>query len=487
MKKWFARLGLVLALPLLLVLVAALWIGFKYVSYDQSDDAIHLSNKADYLKTIASTAEQADATQRPNIVLIMYDDLGYGDLSMTGSLAVQTPEIDKLGANGVVLHNFYSAAPVCTPARAGLLTGRLPPRAGLPNVVFPTGSRLSMLNILSGGNVRLPAEEITVADVLKAAGYRTGMIGKWHIGDRAPSLPNNFGFDSYYGSLYSNDMKPFALYRNDKIELNAPVDQTKINDLYTGEAVRFVNAKSSDQKPFFLYFAHNFPHEPLFTSAAQKGKSRAGLYGDVMADIDRGVGEIVEALRAQDALDNTIIIITSDNGPWFEGSSGPFRGRKGKTFEGGVHVPFIVHWPASLSAGQQIDAMAMGTDILPTVLDLLKLPAPKDRIIDGKSMLPMLTETGTTPHEYLYFYAGERLMAVSDGRFKYHDERNIVYAPGNAAFGFPNKKGPWLFDLNLDPDESYNVLTKYPKITAKLSKAMAIKREEMTKNKRGWK
>lgn len=487
MKKWLKRLGLVLTLPALLILGIALWAGYKVVSYGQNDNETHLAAKQDYLKSLsASVTKQNEGAKRPNIIFILYDDLGYGDFGATGSSAIKTPNIDTLAGDGVQLSNFYSPSPVCTPSRAGFLTGRHAPRAGLPDVVFPTGTAFSLVSKLSSSNNRLPAEEITIADMLKASGYRTGMIGKWHMGDRSPSLPNDFGFDQYYGALYSNDMTPFALYRNREIEVEAPADQTKMNALYTNEAKKFIEASVSGEQPFFLYFAHNFPHIPLFVPKDREGTSDAGLYGDVIESLDWGIGQLVDALKASGQYDNTIIIITSDNGPWYEGSAGPVRGRKGQTFEGGMRVPLIVHWPAGLQGGKIIEGMSMGTDLLPTLADWLQIPLPEDRIIDGRSVRAMLESGEETPHDYLYFFASDQLMAVRDTRFKYADERTLHYGPEPMAFAFGSKHGPWLLDMQVDPDESYNSSLRHPEEVQRLSDKLKAKRKEMEDNLRGW-
>lgn len=487
MKRWLKRLGLVLLIPGLLILAALIFAAVRIATFGQEDDAEHLLAKREYLQRVVATAPNRPRQGRPNIVILYYDDLGFGDLGFTGSKAIKTPNMDALAEAGTVLTNFHSAAAVCSPARAALLTGRYPPRAGLPNVVFPTEGPQRFTNYMSGRNARIPAEEITIADVLKADGYRTGMIGKWHIGDAAPSLPNDMGFDSFYGARYSNDMLPFALYRNDRVELESPVDQTQMNALYTGEAARFISAKASADQPFLLYFAHNFPHEPLFAPEADTGRSAAGLYGDVIEGLDRGVGEIVAALEKGGQMDNTIIILTSDNGPWYEGSPGPNRGRKGMTFEGGMHVPFFIHWPAQLSGGRQLPALAMGTDLLPTLLDWLTIPIPADRAIDGRSLRPVLDGGTDVTSRIGHYYAGERLMAVSDGRFKYHDRQPIMYVLSDMSIGVPTAKGPWLFDLSVDPDESYDVSMKYPDVARRLRAEMERKRGEDKANPRGWK
>tara|TARA_B110000503_G_scaffold83460_2_gene127370 strand:+ start:7122 stop:8597 length:1476 start_codon:yes stop_codon:yes gene_type:complete len=482
------RITAVISTLLLLLVIIALVIGYRLASGGQSDDDARLKNKQDYLAQIAQ--HKVTAKSAPNIVFILYDDMGYGDIGAgaESSVMIATPNINQLAADGVVLTDFHSPAPVCTPARVGYLTGRLAPRAGLPNVVFPTDSAKSFFFSTVAAphaNVRLPAEEITLADLLKAAGYATGMVGKWHIGDRSPSLPNDMGFDSYYGALYSNDMEPFALYANREIAVEAPVDQRYLTERYTDAATAFIEQHA--QQPFFLYFAHNFPHDPLSVREERSGKSRAGLYGDVLEEIDDSVGAIVATLERTGNLENTLIIITSDNGPWFLGDAGDQRGRKGNTFEGGMRVPFIAYWPAAIAPGRTEQAMAMGIDLLPTVLDLLQLPPPTDRTLDGHSILKLLTQGGPSPHDYLYYYDQETLFAVRDQHFKYRGSNSVFYGTDAmpVAAGIPQKE--WLFDLEGDPRESYDTSDRNPEKLAQLRAAFEAKQREMVDNKRGWK
>ena len=473
---------------ILLIVLVALYMAYRLATSGQSDNQVALNEKHNYL-THVSQQNRASETA-PNIVFFLYDDLGYGDLGAgaEGSAMVSTPNINTLAAEGVVLSDFYSPAPVCTPSRAGYLTGRLPARAGLTNVLFPTDSAKGFLfNILLTPNahVRLPAEEITLADLLSAAGYATGMVGKWHLGDRSPSLPNDMGFDSYFGSLYSNDMQPFALYADRDIAVEAPVDQRFLTERYTQAATAFIQQHANE--PFFLYFAHNFPHDPLAIRPQRSGTSRAGLYGDVLEEIDDSVGAIVKTLERTGNLANTLIIITSDNGPWFLGDAGDQRGRKGKTFEGGMRVPFIAYWPDGIVPGRTENAMAMGIDLLPTVLDLLQLPAPSDRILDGRSILDILTQGGPSPHHYLYYYGGENLFAVRDQHFKYRGPAGVIYSSDQAPIGIAMHKKEWLFDLAGDTRESYDTSDRNPRELARLRSAFDAKNREMTKNKRGWK
>ncbi len=474
-----------LSTVLIAVLLLGLFFVYRISGPEQLDDNFRISQKQTYLESLAPTAE--DIAPRPNIILILYDDLGYGDIGVGASGLIKTPNIDQLAAQGISLTDFHSPAPVCTPSRAGFLTGRLAPRAGLFNVVFPSGSTEELFFSRlpnPDNNTRLPADEITLAEVLKAAGYTTGMVGKWHLGDRSPSLPNDLGFDSYYGALYSNDMEPFAFYRNREISVQAPVDQRKMSELYTREATSFI--ESNADQPFFLYFAHNFPHRPLFVRQERSGQSAGGLYGDVLEELDDGIGHIVASLEETGNLDNTLLIITSDNGPWYIGDAGDHRGRKGNTFEGGMRVPFIAHWPEQMSGGRTEAAMAMGIDLLPTVLEILQLPQPTDRILDGTSIRDVLLNGGPTPHDYLYYYDGDVLFAVRDQRFKYRGPAGVMFFTDQMPIGITAPQAEWLFDLEVDPRESYNASDRYPQELARLRRAFQAKVAEMEGNQRGW-
>lgn len=467
---------------ILIVAVLAAVAAVRVKLFEQNDNEARLADKREYLRSLSSLPVDKDS-ERPNIVFILFDDLGAGDLGAYGNTAIKTPRIDELAENGVKLEQFYSPAPVCTPARAGFLTGRLPPRAGVNAVYFPAESFFGYVNKVFSDSIRIPAEEITLADILQAAGYQTGMVGKWHLGDEAPSLPNDMGFDSFYGALYSNDMKPFAWYRNRKVDVAAPADQTKMTEVYTKEAEQFIRRSAQQDKPFFLYFAHNYPHIPLHVRPSRLGSSDAGLYGDVMEEADAGVGTIVDTLREVGELDNTIIMISSDNGPWFEGDRGSLRGRKGQTLEGGMRVPFIAHWPGRIEGGDSINGLAMGTDLLPTIAAWLQLPLPKDRLIDGRSIAGML-QGEKSPHDYLFYFNAGDLIAVRDRRFKYQSEREFYYGMYH-LLGL-TKKGNWLFDMRTDPRESYDVSARHPDDRARMQTVLEIKNEEMLTNPRGW-
>ena len=484
LKKWLKRLGLLLALPVLAVISAIVYVSVKIATYEQLDDAAHMAAKADYLASIARTAPQ----NAPDLVIILFDDLGYGDVGFTGNQMIATPHMDKLAANGLVLENYYAPAPVCSPSRAAMLTGRMAPRAGLTHVPFPSGTIFDRLNRFFGNPVRLPREEILIADILHAVGYETAMVGKWHMGDHAGSVPTQFGFQRFFGTYYSNDMNPFTLVRGtadagEQISHAAPVDQTALNPLYAEAAERFI-AEAAGDKPLFLYFAHNFPHVPLYAAPSEKGRSDAGLYGDVVQGLDDTVGHIVAALKKRGRLDNTLILITSDNGPWWEGR-GVGRGRKGVSFEGGIRVPFIAHWPQQIKPSRS-DALAMGTDLLPTMLDELNLPLPPDRMIDGKSLAATL-RGGPSPHEVLYHYAAGTLMAVRSATHKYRDRKAVAYPTDPVRLPIWQAHGPWLFDMRADSQEAYDISMKHPALAARMKALLDAKNAEMEKNPRGWK
>jgi arylsulfatase A-like enzyme len=480
--RWLKYTALTLGtLILVSITLASIWALLKISFYQQDDDVHHLAMKQTYLQHI-STLPQAEG--RPNIVFILFDDLGYGDLGYTGSRAISTPTIDTLARDGIALTQFYSPAPLCTPARAGYLTGRFAPRAGIPVVVFPTGSIIDKVLRLTDLNLRIPAEEITLADVLRANGYATGMVGKWHLGDRSPSLPNDMGFQDFFGALYSNDMEPFALYRNRDIEVEAPADQTRLNEWYGTAASDFIARQ--DEQPFFLYLAHNFPHLPLFRPQQDENRSEGGIYGDVVEGLDDVVAGVVASLKEKGVFENTLLLITSDNGPWYLGSPGDQRGRKGETFEGGMHVPMLAHWPQGIEGGRSSDGISMGTDWFPTILDWLDLPLPDDRIIDGHSLRNMLEHDAPSPNKYLYYFAGSSLMAVRDQQYKFHNERDVAYVTADMPIAPMSRQGPWLFNTDSDFNESYDVSMKLTDVAQRMQAVLDDKREEMSQNLRGW-
>lgn len=323
-----------------------------------------------------------------------------------------------------------------------------------------------------------------IPEVLKQRGYETAMLGKWHLGDKEGHLPNDNGFDTFYGALHSNDMKPYEIYRNNKVEIEAPVDQTILTKNFTKdftkEAVNFITENKDE--PFFLYYAQPFPHEPLNASEDFEGTSETGLYGDVVEEVDWSVGEILKTLEKQGLDDNTIIIFTSDNGPWHEGSPGDGRGRKGNNYDGGQKVTLIAWWSGTLPEAEIIDEMSMGIDVFSTILDIVGVPLPEDRIIDGKNILPLLKgEQAESPHEELYFIKSKKVKAVRTKDWKYH----IKNTSDNSTY-WMMKVGPFLFDINKDSNESYNLTEHEPEVVAELNGKIEKMQASFKENLRGW-
>ncbi len=462
----------------------ALFAVVRLLAYAQTDDPGALDRKRAELARMAERA-RAETAPRPNVVLILFDDLGAGDFGVTGSTSLATPRIDQLAAQGVTLDTFYAPAPYCTPSRAGLLTGRWPIRTGLVNVVFPRGHPVDRLQRILGARIRLPADEILLPEALRAAGYATAMVGKWHLGDEAPSLPNDFGFDHYFGVLHSNDMAPLPLWRDRAVAEPDPIDQRFLTPRYTDEAIAWIEQHAS--APFFLYVAHNYPHVPLHATPSQAGRSEAGLYGDVIADLDASVGKLEDALARLGLLDRTLVIVTSDNGPWYQGSPGGLRGRKNETFEGGMRVPFIAAWPGHLPPATHRADVALGIDVLPTLLALAGVPLPRDRTIDGVDLSTALLTGAAFPERPVLYYSARELQALRLGRWKLH-ARHPVF--GGAPWSWPlaplARQGPWLFDLARDPGEAYDVASRHPEEVALLTGVRERWLAELESNPRGW-
>ena len=433
-----------------------------------------------YLESIRGRADDG----APNIVLVFVDDMGHGDLSCFGSEAIDTPSLDQLATDGVKLTSFYASSPVCSPSRFGCLTGRYPTRGFIHGVFFPSstamGKGINRAFFPRGVNGILP-DEITVAEALRAGGYRTGIFGKWHLGDHSPHPPTDHGFDHVFGSYYSNDMEPYAFYRNDQVAIEAPADQTTLTTALTTEIQDFIRADTD--RPFFVYYASPFPHDPVHASDEFTGSSKGGTYGDCVQELDWSVGEIRRTLDEQGLTDNTLVIFTSDNGPWHEGSPGLHRGRKGNTFDGGQIVPFIASWPDVIPRGIESEAAAMNIDFFPTFLRLAGLSLPTDRVIDGVDMLDVLTgDAGRSPHDELLMIKGKRVVGLrSRDNFKYlarHRSDNSSYAV--------MKHGPFLFDLDHDPDESYDVTAHHPETADELRHRLEAAGRDLADNPRGW-
>jgi len=422
-------------------------------------DQTQISRRA-LLGTIGAAALTAAPAKPPNVVLIFCDDLGYGDLGPYGS-KIPTPNIDRLAADGIRFTNMCSADPVCSPSRAALLTGRYPTRVGVPRVFFPPDKDGLNLN------------EITLANVLKEKGYRTACVGKWHLGRPTEYLPTSRGFDQYFGIPYSNDMTPRVLLKDTQI-VEDPAKLETLTARYTETATQFI--RQSKGAPFFLYMPHTFPHIPLAASARFRGKSPQGLYGDVVEELDWSVGEVLRTLKEEGREKDTLVMFSSDNGPWYQGSPGRLRGRKGSTYEGGIREPFLARWPGRIPRGKVTPALASLMDVFPTVTKLCggKLPAAP---LDGVDMWPLLAggqESGDRPP--LLYFNDWNLQCARWKNWKLHVARHNTaqYAPAPPG-GIHNFQlaRPELYDLANDVDESYDVAPDRPEIVAKIQAQIA--------------
>jgi arylsulfatase len=412
--------------------------------------------RREFLRMTAGAAFLPQQARRPpNIVLIYADDLGYGDLGCYGS-RIRTPNLDRLAAEGARFTHYYSANPVCSPSRASLLTGRYPTRVGVPRVLFPKDT------------TGLPAHEKTLAELLKTRGYRTMCVGKWHLGHLPAFLPTSRGFDNYFGIPYSNDMNPCLLLRDTTIVEQQATLET-LTPRYTEEAVRFLDrAKDS---PFFLYFPHTYPHIPLAASSRFRGRSPLGLYGDVIEELDWSVGEVLGTLRHHSLDDNTLVLFSSDNGPWYQGSPGRLRGRKGSTWEGGVRVPLLARWTGRIPAGRTVDAIASALDIVPTITRLASASVP-DHPVDGLDIWPLLSgATGALERDALLHFDDVHLQCARWRHWKLHVARYnaLPYTPAPPG-GKVNLalRRPELYHLLEDPDESYDVASENPQVVQEI-------------------
>ncbi len=451
---------------------------------------------------LAACAQHQGITQNklsktPNIVILFTDDLGYGDLSVYGHPTIHTANLDRMAAEGQKWTNFYVGASVCTPSRAALLTGRLPIRNGMegapPNrVLFPDSQR------------GLPQSEVTIAEQLKKAGYATACVGKWHLGHKEEYLPTSHGFDYYYGIPYSNDMDNVALaniknyqdywdfwssaperkdintfnvpiMRNTEV-IERPADQHTITKRYTEESIRFM--KENKNKPFFVYLAYNLPHVPLFASKEFEGKSKRGLYGDTVEEIDWSAGQIMDWLKAEGLAENTIVVFTSDNGPWLPmglegGSAGLLRDGKGTTWEGGMREPCIFWSPGNIKPAI-ISGIGTTMDLFTTFSQLAGVPVPTDRIVDGVDLSPVLFKGQESPRQDMFYYRGMELYAVRVGSYKAHLITESGYSQPDKTVHNP----PLLYNLDEDPSEQYEISAKHPEI---IEQIMQVVKEHKAK------
>jgi arylsulfatase A len=423
----------------------------------------------------------------PNFVIIFFDDLGYSDLGCFGAKGYETPNIDRMAREGVRLTDFYVAQAVCSASRAALMTGCYSNRVSITGALFPDAKN------------GLNPNEMTIPKLLKTRGYATGMCGKWHLGSKPQFMPTKNGFDEYFGLPYSNDMwpgnpnartrsyPPLPLIEGEKVVAENP-DQAQFTTQYSEHAVKFI--ERNRDKPFFLYVAHTMPHVPLGVSSKFKGKTSRGIYGDVVAELDWSTGQILQALKRNGIDDQTLVIVTSDNGPWAEygdhgGSAGELRGSKGTSFEGGVREPFIARWPKRIPAGSVSHVPAMTIDLLPTIARLAGAELPKDRIIDGRDIGPLLEgKRKGEVHEVLYFYWGYELHGVRSGKWKLHvpHPSKEVTAPASGGMAGTAKEirvELSLYDLEKDVGETKNVAERNPEVVARLMRLVEEAREDI--------
>lgn len=443
------------------------------------------------LFVLAAFLTTAAAAQRlPNVVIIFIDDMGYADIGPFGAQGYRTPNLNRMAKEGTRFTSFYVAQAVCSASRTALLTGCYPNRLGLHGALGPNAKH------------GISDSEVTIAQMLKPKGYATAIYGKWHLGHHPQFLPTRHGFDEYFGLPYSNDMwpnhpeatpgtyPPLPLIENDKVVQLMP-DQTQLTRQYTERAVSFI--ERNKDKPFFLYVPHTMVHVPLFVGKPFKGSAKTGLYGDVVQEVDWSVGEILGALKKHNLDNDTLVIFTSDNGPWLSygehaGSSGPLREGKGTAWEGGVRVPFIARWPGKIPAGRTTREPAMTIDLLPTIAKLAQAELPKHKI-DGLNIWPLLAgaKNAKNPHEaYFFYYNTNELQAVRSGRWKLilpHTYRTLGQQP-KAKDGIPVKysqvkAGLELYDLEKDMGEKHNVAVQHPEVVKRLEALAEQAREDM--------
>jgi arylsulfatase A len=443
-----------------------------------------------WLVSVANLSTAVAADPPPNIVIIFCDDLGYGDIGPFGATGYETPNLERMAREGIKLTRFYAAQAVCSASRAGIMTGCYPNRIGISGALGPAAK------------IGISDEEVTLAEIVKQRDYATCAIGKWHLGHHPQFLPVRHGFDEYFGLPYSNDMWPYhpellhlplekrkerfpdlPLIEGDRVVMSEVTaeDQTQLTTWYTERAVKFID--QNHERPFFLYLAHSMPHVPLFVSSKFSGKTPRGIFGDVISEIDWSVGQVLAALARHKLDDRTLVIFTSDNGPWLSygdhcGSAGPLREGKGTTWEGGIREPFIARWPGKIPAGATCGEPAMTIDLLPTIAYLVaaQLPAHK---IDGLNIRPLLAgEPGAkSPHENFYhYYADNELQAVSSGPYKLylpHTYRTLGDQPP-ATGGMPIKyqhvriTKPELYNVDVDLGEQHDIADEHPEIVKQL-------------------
>jgi arylsulfatase A-like enzyme len=420
----------------------------------------------------------AEETRLPSIVVMLADDLGYGDLGCFGHPTIRTPNLDRMASEGMRFTQYYAWC-YCTPSRAAVLLGRLPVRSGLNRVLGPQSK---------GG---IPAGEITLAEALKARGYATSCIGKWHLGHLPEFLPTHHGFDHYFGIPYSNDMDradhsepPIPLLRDETV-IEQPAVQETLTRRYTEEAIHFIRdhaALAREGRPFFLYLPFTFPHVPLYASQAFRGRSPRGLYGDVVEELDDSVGRILQLLRQEQLASSTLVVFTSDNGPWLSkkvdaGSAGLLREGKHTTWEGGVRVPCLAWWPGTIAPGRVVQDLISELDLFATCVELAGARLPADRPYDSHSLVPLLRGIGSGSRREFFYYFDDLVTAVRQGPWKLH-QKTIEAISGEIKSQIQSP--PLLFNLEIDPSESFDVAREYPEVVERLTKLIETHRASVS-------
>lgn len=446
------------------------------------------------LVAVAQIQGQQVAGRKPNVVLILADDLGYGDISAYGQSQWKTPNIDRLATEGAKLTQFYTPTPYCAPTRASLLTGLYPVKHGITSNPNPEKVKNNFQTYRGGDDIGIADNQVLLSEVFHAAGYATKILGKWHLGHKPQFFPTRHGFDEYYGIPYSNDMRPVLLMDNENV-VEYPVVQTTLTKRYTQKAVEFID-KNKD-KPFFLYLPHAMPHKPLVASEEfYTPETKGDLYADAMRELDWSIGEVLKKLTETKLEENTIVIFLSDNGPWFGGSSGGLRGMKSQNWEGGIRVPFIVRWKGHIPEGHVSHEPAGVIDVFPTLVKMTGVSSPGELTLDGVDITQLLTSKAKSPHDALFSFYTDKLQTVRSGKWKLHinspessplpstedwvDPRLpdgvTILAPFEQpkANQFPGIKtgtpaAPGLlFDLENDPTEQNNVAAEHPDVVKKL-------------------
>ncbi len=520
------------------LLAAALPLALAACDRAGPHDGYAVLDRSVYVNPTKDAQPVADVVRRspsapvrpPNVVVILADDLGYGDTGPYGGTLIRTPNLDALAKQGARFTDFYASDSSCSSSRAGLLTGRYALRAGIDFPLLAANAPLverllrpigrwsaelgmtDMVQVLPPAVDGLPASEITIPEALRLAGYATGMVGKWHLGDFS-ALPQynplRHGFDSFAGFPHSNDLFPYSYWKDEKeVDPNVGLLQENVTATLTREAIAFIDAHRAG--PFFLYVAHKNVHTPLFPSREFAGRSAAGAYGDSVEELDASVGEVMRALAERGLAENTLVVFTSDNGPWHFGSPGMLRGRKGQAMEGGQRVPAIAAWPGHVPAGSVVSAPVMNIDLFPTLLALAGLELPADRTIDGRDIGPLLEgRTQESPHDALFFFNANVIDGVRSGRWKYYRHvhsytwpvpldkvstlagrvahQNTYTDPRNGVTVHRSAHDPMLFDVVADTNESYDLSDRHPDEAARLRAAIEAWERDFFANPRGWK